>query len=188
MTNLPAVFKKARKHWGGNGSGSTEEKTLVLQYQLEKLLGELKVETLLDVGCGTFDWLAPLISANPVEYIGVDVAADAIAVNREKFPDLRFEAITSFEDELPKADLIICRDVIAHLCNHDVAQLIKQMCAASKWLLITSHQTRRNSDIRTGGFHPLNLLERPFRFPRPDRFLEDSDRKQMALWSTDKLG
>lgn len=189
MSNLPIVFEKARKQWGGNGSGSTNDKTEALRFGLTALLKELDVETVLDVGCGTYGWMADVVAESGVDYVGVDVAVDAIEWNKREYPDLVFETIATVDDDLPEADLVIVRDVLAHLSNENVRRLLLNVKnSGAKFLLVTTFpRTMRNQDCQDGRYRPLSLMLRPFQLPQPARTLEDSDNKVMALWNTSEL-
>ena len=189
MTNLPIVFEKARKQWGGNGSGSTNENTEALRVGLTAMLKELDIESVLDIGCGTYGWMADVVAESEVDYVGVDVAVEAIEWNKREYPDLAFETIQTVDDDLPEVDLVIVRDVIAHLSNEHVRRLLLNVKkSGAKFILVTTFpRTVRNQDCQDGRYRPLKLTLFPFKLPEPDRALEDSENKVMALWSTDQL-
>ncbi|HYV34294.1 MAG TPA: hypothetical protein VE988_01235, partial [Gemmataceae bacterium] len=74
--------------WGNDqsrsGPGSTVVRTAMLRPQLERLLQELEITTLLDAPCGDFNWLKE--SVLPVQYyVGVDVVPELIRNNRRMF-------------------------------------------------------------------------------------------------------
>jgi hypothetical protein len=60
-----------------SGPGSGIERTAELREELPKLLEELRVETLLDAGCGDFHWLR--LAELPIKsYIGVEVVPQLV--------------------------------------------------------------------------------------------------------------
>jgi len=180
--DIPAAFTHARKKWGGNGSGSDPANVAKLLAGLPGLLEKYGVRRVVDLGCGDVEWIAPLARTLD-EYTGADVVAAPIAANAAKYPELKFMAIKGPDDELPKADLVIIRDCLAHLPCHLVSEVIAQARRAAPLMLATSFtKTRANLDIAAGGFRPLNLQARPFDLPHPLEALEDTGHKSMCLW------
>lgn len=180
--DIPAEFTKARKKWGGNGSGSNPENVATLIAQLPSLIAAYGVRRVVDLGCGDVTWIAPLAHLLD-EYTGVDVAPEPIAANIARYPGLKFMAIRTPQDELPQADLVIIRDCLAHLPCHLVTEVIAQARRAAPLMLATSFtKTRANLDCPAGGFRPLNLQARPFDLPHPLETLRDTGHKSMCLW------
>ncbi len=68
--------------------------------------------------------------------------------------------------QLPPADLIIVKDVLQHLSNHDIRLFLKQI-SKYKHVLITNDAVSLlgNSDTATGGYRPLDLTRFPFDLP-----------------------
>lgn len=195
IPNLTAAFTAARARWKGNGPGSLPHKVAALSTALGELLRKLDVARVLDLGCGDAHWIVPALALGKVtSYVGVDVTPEPIAANRAQW-DLvasmtkpvvahTFLQISGPADVLPEADLVICRDVLAHLPTHVVTATLAQARRAAPWLLATTMpQTRLNADLRiVGGYRPLDLAKKPFDLGAPVRLLPDSDHKQMGLW------
>ncbi len=77
----------------------------------------------IDVGCGTGANIAAL--AGDYHAVGIDTAADAIELARERFPAVRFVrgfAPADVADELPQAAVVMFCDVLEHV-RDDVALL-----------------------------------------------------------------
>ena len=93
------------------------------------------------------------------------------------------------DSPIMECDLVMARDVVAHLSNENVRRLLIQVKeSGAKWLLVTNFpRTMRNQDCQDGSYRPLKLTLFPFKLPEPDRALADSENKVMALWSTDQL-
>lgn len=184
------VFAYARKAWKGNGSGSTAEKTQAITEELPQLLEDLYIKSIVDVGCGTPEWILKVLEDFPaVKYVGVDVVDEVTQTNTKFYPNHLFRTIGWNGDwNIPNADIAICRDVLAHLSNGEVIQMIEAMKRAAPLLLITNYPTtRNNTDIESGRFRPLNLVMPPFRLPPPEKIIIDSDRKVLALFRTASL-
>jgi 2-polyprenyl-3-methyl-5-hydroxy-6-metoxy-1,4-benzoquinol methylase len=161
--------------WGNSeslsGPGSTVADTHEVRSKICLLLKELKVRTLLDIPCGDFNWIDE-IDFGQVEYIGADIVDDLIARNRKCFTNSgqyqrTFSVLDITEDELPKVDLILCRDCLVHFSKSNINRAIKNMIKSNaKYLLTTTYPlVKKNIDIVTGEWRPLNLQLPPFNFP-----------------------
>ena len=180
--DIPAAFTQARKKWGGNGSGSDPANVAKLLAGLPGLLEKYGIRRVVDLGCGDVEWIAPLARTLD-EYTGADVVAAPIAANAAKYPELKFLLINGPDDELPKADLVIIRDCLAHLPCHIVSEVLAQARRCAPLVLATSFtKSRANLDCKAGAFRPLNLQARPFDLPHPLETIEDTGHKSMCLW------
>ena len=78
----------ATQVWGSaesrSGQGSEREATTALRSYLPELFKRLDVKIFLDAPCGDWNWMQ-LVDLAGVDYIGIDVVADVIASNRERF-------------------------------------------------------------------------------------------------------
>ena len=174
-----------------SGSGSTLEQTGELRSQLPGLLNELGVRSVLDAPCGDFNWMQHIVTGIEC-YTGVDVVPDIIEANQRKYgcPTRQFRIADICQDALPCADLILCRDCLVHFSFADIARAIANLrCSGSRYLLTTTFtRLQANVDIVTGEWRPLNLLLPPFRFPLPERVLDERcsegswHDKSLALW------
>ena len=112
------------------------------------------------------------VDLSEVEYQGGDIVEDLInkniEANKEK-KNIRFDVIDLMNDNLPKSDLIIVRDCLVHLSYNDVFKAIDNIKkSGSKYLFTTTYPSHKtNFDIVTGDWRKLNLLEKPFNFPKP---------------------
>lgn len=160
--------------WGPLGAPST------LRRQLSVLLAELEINSIFDAGCGDFNWMKDIPYAG--SYIGADIVPSLIDNLNTEYGDEshRFATMDVTEDLPPTVDLIVCRDVLLHLPNAEVAEALRNFRASgSRWLLVSTYsKTRRNWDIEAGGQHRLNLERPPFSLPRPQRYLVDKDMSQ----------
>lgn len=193
--SLPEAFTAARKTWGGNGSGSTAAKTATLVAQLPALFRQLAAPIpgarfrVLDLGCGDVAWIIPaLVAGGVTAYHGVDVAPAPIEANRLRCRDaplpMTFEAIRGPDDVLPEADLVICRDCLAHLPGAIAAATVRQAFRSAPWLLATTYRVRLNRDLKAPGlYRPLDLTQPPIGLAEPVMQLEDSDRKVLGLFA-----
>jgi hypothetical protein len=194
-----AVFTRihAQAEWGAgesvSGPGSGVARTAGIRELLPGLLHELDVEVLLDAGCGDFHWLG--LAELPVRrYVGIDVVPELIAdlASRCSMPGRRFVCADITRDRLPRADFVLCREVLMHFPDEDVLAAISNLKRTrARWLLTTTFVDRKtNKPIELGAWRPLNLEAPPFDAPAPLRLFEDiplvefeSYRdKRLALW------
>lgn len=186
-----------RNAWGGteslSGPGSTLARAGSFSGPIMDLLQQLNVTTLLDAGCGDFNWMKEL----PLRldaYFGIDLVPEIIAENRRLYqsPTRQFVELDITSDPLPTVDLILCRDCLVHFSFTDIAAALANFkCTGSTYLLTTSFiQHPINSDIQTGGWRQLNFQIPPFSFPDPLFLIDEqchhsggiySD-KRIALW------
>ena len=186
-------------HESRSGPGSSLFSTAVLRKELPRVIREFKVQLLLDAACGDFNWMRHVVNNPLLEYIGIDVLPDLIQRNQEAFgaPIREFRTLDLIRDQLPKVDLIVCRDCLVHLSFADVADAIRNFKRSqSRYLLTTSFPNHdKNQDIATGDWQPLNLQRYPFYFPPPIRIINENCEengglyrdKSVALWEVDKL-
>ena len=198
------VFSRvyAERAWGdtdsASGPGSGIERTAGLRRELPPLLGELAVETLIDAGCGDFHWLR--LADLPIRrYIGIDVVPELVSELESRYggPGRDFLARDITRDALPRADIVLCREVLMHFPDKDVKRAVANFQrSGARWLLTTTFVDRTsNEPISLGDWRPLNLQAAPFDFPPPLRALEDIpllDReryldKRLALWELSTL-
>lgn len=143
-----------------SGHGSTLDATEGIRRELPKLFDKFHVKTLLDVPCGDFHWFKEMPS-NLELYIGADIVPEIIASNIDQYDHKRREFIVLdiTHDELPKADMILVRDLFGHFSDADLNAAIKNVKASgTKYLLATTFPSSFNTvSIKTGQWRGLNL-------------------------------
>ena len=186
-------------HWGAaerSGAGASHDQAAAVLSQLASLIERLEIRTLLDVPCGDFAWMQHL-RAN-VEYIGADILPELAAANQDRYggPARRFLTLDLLADDLPDADLLLCRDCLVHLsfdaASAALANIRRSRC---RWLLTTTFPgCPANEDIVTGDWRPLNLQLPPFNLPPPEMLLNEQcteagdvfKDKSLGLWRLDR--
>jgi len=172
-----------------SGDGSTLESSASLRDILPRLLAELRAESLLDAGCGDFNWMNT-VNLNGVRYIGVDVVEPLVRRNVGVYgsESRTFLVADITKDRLQKADIALCRHCLIHLSNRQVCVALRNLkSSGAKYLLATTYPLiTNNADIWPGSFRPINLEIQPFDLPKPLRIFHDSrvtDRSSvLALW------
>jgi hypothetical protein len=181
-----------------SGGGSNLRQTEKLRTELPLLLSRLGVRSLLDAPCGDFHWMRH-VPLDGVAYTGVDVVAALIERCEADYGGAgrQFVCRNVVEDPLPRADAILSRDCLSHLSNDYVFAALKNFRASgATYVLATTYTSRRrNWDIVTGSWRPINLQIKPFNFPAPiDAIVEGSTEydgdfadKSLAVWRLDTL-
>jgi SAM-dependent methyltransferase len=199
---MKQVFRDAyrRNIWGDpesvSGPGSGLVRTAPFRDQISQLLTELGATSLLDAGCGDFNWMKEV--SLPLErYVGIDIVPELIDHNRQKYSEARRIFIQGdiVRTELPRVDVILCRDCLVHFSfEHAWMALRNFKRSRSCYLLATTFdEFMDNVDIETGGWRRLNLERPPFGFPSPEKWIDEKcprpggEDKRLALWRLDGI-
>lgn len=112
-----------------------------------------------------------------VEYFGVDVVQSVMSANEDNYGSAtrNLYCLDAVDDALPKADVVLCGEILFHLSFADAKDLLNNVKrSGARYLMATSDAcTAFNANVRTGDYRPLNLQRRPFRFPRPKVWRQD---------------
>lgn len=131
--------------WGGikgqycSGSGSTEGHASLYSEAVRSFITDKKIHSVLDLGCGDFA-VGAKIKMEGVRYHGIDIVDDLIARNQRKFgsADVSFHCLDIVLDELPDAELCLIRQVLQHLSNAQILQVLHKI-KKYQYVLVTEH-------------------------------------------------
>ena len=180
-----------------SGTGSTLSATTMIRAALPQIINEFGITTMLDIPCGDFNWMKEIDL--PLDfYIGADIVKEVINRNTTYYSNSarRFMIRDLTSDLLPEVEMIFCRDCLFHFSFDDISRAIANVRRSnSKFFLTTTNpHLRRNRDVVTGEFRPLNLEIPPFSFPKPLMVIDEdpTDKqhivdKHMALWHVSNL-
>ena len=169
----------SQKKWGVNaegkgwsGPGSDAEATETYRKLLQDVLKAYDIHSVVDVGCG--DWeFSRLVNWEGIQYVGYDVVKPVVRANQKKFGSdtITFVHGDAMNMNLPKADLLICKEVLQHLPHKEIQKLINQI-HKFKYCLITNDADPKtlssvNSDLSKANFNKgftrlLDLTAPPF--------------------------
>lgn len=146
-----------------------------MRESIPRVLGELGVESVLDAPCGDFTWMREIDLGN-ISYVGADIVEEVIRKNAISFSrnNRSFVVADIVTDELPKADIVLCRDCFVHLSNKDIVRALRNFRRSGSTYLLTTtfHRAKWNDDLVSGrGWRPVNLNIPPFDFPPPLQLL-----------------
>ncbi|PKV50422.1 methyltransferase family protein [Aquimarina sp. MAR_2010_214] len=170
------------KLWGGNtsdfysglGSHHPEIVNPYIDVLTSFLTSFKKPLVVCDLGCGDFNVGKELVK-HTKQYIAVDIVRNLIERNKEKFKEenLEFRCLDIAVDDLPSGDCALLRQVLQHLSNAEVQNIVEKL-ANFKYVMLTEHIPEGNfipnkeiisgQGIRLKKQSGLNLLAPPFNF------------------------
>ena len=164
--------------------------------ELSALLKRFGITSIADAPCGDCNWVRH-VDIGSCTYIGIDIVEDLIERNKNLFGSTReFRHLNLIDNIIPKVDLIICRDMLAHLTDEQIFKVLRNFKASgSKYLLATTNYATQSNTVidRAGDWRKLNLEVAPFHFPRPLAIIEEDvpftweQGKHLALWFLDDI-
>jgi hypothetical protein len=173
--------------WGGkefdfySGIGSHDSK--IINPYLDGIINFFKSHHSLlvvcDLGCGDFN-IGKHLTSYCKKYIGVDIVESLIERNKTLYQEdnLEFHCLDISKDILPFGDCIILRQVLQHLSNKEIQEVLSRI-AVYKYIILTEHIPSEsfipNKDIISGQGIRLkqnsgvDLLEAPFNLKIKDQ-------------------
>ena len=152
---------------GTSGYGSSLASTVMYRTFLEHFMAELGVHSVVDAGCG--DWeFSQAIDWKGIDYKGYDIVASVIDRDRANFErsNVHFFVANVVDADLPRADLLIVKHVLQHLPTASVQKFLAQLPKYKHVLLVDSVNqstlSGKNTDIDVGGFRELDVTRAPF--------------------------
>jgi hypothetical protein len=179
-----------------SGPGSELRVTRRMIFELSALLKRFDITSIADAPCGDCNWMRH-VDIGSCTYTGFDIVEELIERNTRLFsPTREFKYLNLIDNIIPKADLIICRDMLAHLTDEQIFKVLRNFKASgARYILATTnYATQSNSQIdKAGDWRKLNLEAAPFNFPRPLALIKEDvpfaweEGKHLALWFLDDL-
>ena len=187
-------------HWQNSetisGPGSTLSATQSFRNGLAQFLENSQITSILDIPCGDFHWMKEM-DLKGIDYTGGDIVDELVEKNSRLYggATISFQTLNLISDNLPSAQVILCRDGFVHLSNAQIAAAIENILESNIKFLICTHfsDIKENKDISTGDWRPINLCLPPFNFPLPQHIIDEDlpenpfGRKGGAIWETDVL-
>jgi len=144
--------------WGqGSGYGSTDE-FIVNEYinSVSTFLKSFDAKPkIVDLGCGDFNVGSKLIE-HSLEYLACDIVEFIIEQNKNKYSNLnvKFQVLDISRDELPVGNIAIIRQVLQHLSNEKIKNIIEKLHNTYQYIIVTEHIPENefisNVDISSG--------------------------------------
>ena len=169
-TDMAKTFWKGQ--WTGgypetvSGGGSTLANTVGVREVIPDVIERYNIKTFFDAPTGDRNWIKTIdFDELGVEYSGGEYVQEIV-------DDIGLDCVTQFDvrsDTPPDVDLWLCRDLLFHLSDDDVEQVMENMVDDSniKYLLVTSHGVESRSNnlnrpIKTGDFRTLILEDEDY--------------------------
>lgn len=152
--NLSEIFIDIynENHWGGkkgefcSGSGTVNPNSTLYIGKLIEFIKEKKIESIVDLGCGDFRIMKPVLDNVPATFIGCDIVPDLIKHNNDNFATekIHFKVVNLVDGELPDGELCLIRQVLQHLNNEQISIILKKL-KKYKYVIITEHLPFENN-------------------------------------------
>jgi SAM-dependent methyltransferase len=160
-------WSKGADGMGNSGTGSDPQNARMYIHFLQNYLLDRAIESVVDLGCG--DWrINRNIDWDGIQYLGIDVVESVIQENSREFSseNISFVKADGIDYTLPKADLLICKDVLQHLPFQDIQSIVKQFGQFKHCIIINdvdpAQLTCENVDMPRGYYRCLDLTKPPF--------------------------
>jgi hypothetical protein len=179
-----------------SGPGSELRVTQRMQRELSALIKRFGISSIADAPCGDLNWMR-FVDMGTCTYVGYDIVQELVERNRSLFGATKeFRHFNLIDNVIEKADLIVCRDMLAHLTHGQIVKVLRNFKkSGSKYILMTTGLTTTDNspDIMTGEVRRINFELAPFNFPRPLALIQEDipfecERgKHLALWFLDDI-
>ncbi len=157
------VFREIYMHhrWGKSddgffsGLGSLDENTRPYVAYVNQFMHENNITEVVDCGCGDFR-VGRQLFLEGRKYVGIDVVDEIIKKNHEIYAtkNIEFRELNIIEDDLPDGQLCLIRQVLQHLSNDSIINVISRL-RKFRYIIITDAQLKQiskfNIDIKNFG-------------------------------------
>ena len=122
-----------------SGSGSTDPSVSVYAEAIKRFISTKQITKVVDLGCGDFK-VGSQIHFPGTKYIGVDIVQELVDYNDELFgnDNISFFCMDIIRDNLPNAELCLIRQVLQHLSNQEISQILRNIIKY-KYVIVTEH-------------------------------------------------
>jgi hypothetical protein len=191
--DLQEVFSNIYKEgtWNGShpdvplsGPGSSIKNTKSFCEFLNSICRSKNVQSVVDIGCGDLTWMVTTEVFATRTYTGIDIVPTLIDSHKMKYPHHKFLHLNAVKDEVPKADLVIIRDVLFHLSHAEIQRILQNVRGRFKYYLLTSCENEVNNvGMDQYHYHAVNLFKAPFCLQSPQQELtEPTFRRRVCLF------
>ncbi len=160
--NLWGKAPDGRQYCSGSGTiDSRVEKYIEI---LRNFINEFEIKSIFEIGCGDFTIMKSVLGKSDIQYTGTDIVKDlteylTASYSKENVRFMHMDAINN--EQYPEADLCIIRQVLQHLSNAQISEIIRKT-KKFRFVIITEHvpvnPKQKNDDKITGGYIRLQNL------------------------------
>lgn len=154
-----------------SGPGSSKYQASDVRDFLQDSINKHSIKKILDLGCGDWNWMED-VDLQGAEYLGIDCDDNMIQQNLTKYGSdkIKFQVGDIFSGQIPKVDLVICRDVLFHVRQELAMRLIDRLKKIDDLFFLSTSfnqqdvnaDIQRYCDIEDWGYYQINLLQKPF--------------------------
>ena len=148
---------------GNSGSGSIVKNNIKYLNFLNTFIKINKIKSIVDLGCG--DWqLMSKVNLNGIKYDGYDNSNTIINKINKLYSksNIKFHQIPLIS-KYKKADLLICKDVMQHINNNCIDNILSQLNNYKHSIIINDiDEISSNIDIENGGWRNIDIRKYPF--------------------------
>jgi SAM-dependent methyltransferase len=145
--SVETTFEAIYQHnlWGGStgdfysGQGSDANAAAPYCDLVRTFIRTRGIKSVVDIGCGDFR-VGKNLQEPGTSYLGIDVVPSLIERNTREFAgtDVRFQVANAIEQPPPAADLCLIRQVLQHLSNQQILNILDN-CRAFRYILVSDH-------------------------------------------------
>lgn len=164
VANEREAFLKIYKMgaWGKEGPWHSGEGSTPSEYAPYIVIANKFIpfgSDVLDFGCGDGRVMSELAARRPdCRFVGYDCVPEILDRSRSRWPELEW---TGQLQPFGEFDCILIKDVLMHLPNARILEILTDLVASQTPTLITNnkpvYQRKQNADIRTGECRPLDF-------------------------------
>lgn len=174
-----------------SGAGAGDIQTEVIRKEIPKLVEDYKINSFLDCPCGDLNFMKQIFHLIP-NYTGADIVQDMINSHKNSYSEINFIKMNICNEQVPKNDLIFCRDLLVHLNFSDIFNAVRNIkSSGSQYFLTTTFPNRQfNRNVNNFGYEwrPLNLQIAPFNFPEPLLMINEGCTEGDFMFTDKSLG
>lgn len=161
------IQRRFRHNETANGPGSTMCATEVTRQLLTEVL-QSNITSMLDAPCGDWNWMQH-VNLGGITYTGWDVDEEILRLARSRAHDHQtFQQRNLLTAEIPKVDLILCRDFLIHLPNEYAKRVLDKFTRSGSLFLVATNFPKCDNNgpavNDSPGYYcrPINLEAPPF--------------------------
>jgi 2-polyprenyl-3-methyl-5-hydroxy-6-metoxy-1,4-benzoquinol methylase len=192
MQDFKEIFEK--NIWGSkesvSGLGSELKHTQHIIKELNKFFKKIGAISLLDIPCGDANWIKKL-DLSGMQYVGIDIVEDLIKACLKSGEMLghSFRVGNLIEDELPQADVVLCRDCLVHLSLEDGMKAIANVFDSGSEYFVSTTFPRTETNVElTSNWRPINLSIKPYNLGIPLDLINEKYEGDNGIWKDKSLG
>lgn len=128
----------------GGGPGSLIENNAELITWVKDLVTTNNANTIIDIGCGSLQWMTGILNTTSIAYTGLDFISSVIDDNKTNHPTHTFLNKNILDEDFTNTntyDILICKDVLHHTYDNYTTLIdrIKEINCNHKVIIVPGH-------------------------------------------------